>query len=160
MWLPLWPLPTPPHGTSLRRRRVVDELLCPRCMQSCSLPVCYGVVLCRLPWRASAPPHVDVCRVARADGQPTRGWSSTAAAWWLGVAGPLAYLHSLRATSSMEMLCEIACCRRMFSTVLDVLEVCCKCFTWMLHILQWLYMHVASVCSKCFIYFSDVCCKR
>jgi hypothetical protein len=25
--------------------------------------------------------------------------------------------------------------------------------------LQWLYMYVASVCSKCFICFSNVCCK-
>jgi hypothetical protein len=25
--------------------------------------------------------------------------------------------------------------------------------------LQWLYTYVASVCSKCFICFSDICCK-
>jgi hypothetical protein len=29
----------------------------------------------------------------------------------------------------------------------------------MLHMLQWLYMHVASVCSQYFICFSDVCRK-
>jgi hypothetical protein len=25
--------------------------------------------------------------------------------------------------------------------------------------LQWLYMHVASICFKCFSYFSDICFK-
>jgi hypothetical protein len=39
--------------------------------------------------------------------------------------------------------------------VLDVAKV-----DRMLHMLQWLYTHVARVCSKCFICFSDVCCKR
>jgi hypothetical protein len=29
----------------------------------------------------------------------------------------------------------------------------------MLHMLQWLYTYVTSLCSKCFICFSDVCCK-
>jgi hypothetical protein len=50
-------------------------------------------------------------------------------------------------------------------------------FIWMLHILQWLYMYVVSVCSKCFTYFKymlqvfyldvayvvvviHICCKR
>jgi hypothetical protein len=30
----------------------------------------------------------------------------------------------------------------------------------MLHMLQVVQKHVASVCSKCFIYFPDVCCNR
>jgi hypothetical protein len=61
--------------------------------------------------------------------------------------------------------------KRMLQThiliVLDVSEVCCKCFAWMLQksigmldMFQWLYTHVARVCFKCFIYFSDVRCKR
>jgi hypothetical protein len=29
----------------------------------------------------------------------------------------------------------------------------------MLHMLQWLYTYVTNVCSQCFIYFSDICCK-
>ena len=39
------------------------------------------------------------------------------------------------------------------SDVLSISDVCCKCFIWMLHMLQWLYTYVASVYSKCFIYF-------
>jgi hypothetical protein len=42
--------------------------------------------------------------------------------------------------------------------ILDILEVCCKCFIWALqkligtmHMLQWLYTYVASVRCKCFI---------
>jgi len=52
-------------------------------------------------------------------------------------------------------------------------NVCCKCFIWILPMLQWLYMYVTNVCSKCFTYFipmlqmfhldvayvSDICCK-
>jgi hypothetical protein len=52
-----------------------------------------------------------------------------------------------------------ACYKRMLSSVSDVSEVCCKCFRWilqkeigMLHMLQWLYMYVANVCSQCFIF--------
>jgi hypothetical protein len=30
----------------------------------------------------------------------------------------------------------------------------------MLYMLQWLYKYVARDCLQCFIYFSDVCCKR
>jgi hypothetical protein len=30
----------------------------------------------------------------------------------------------------------------------------------MLHMLKWLYMYVASVCSRCFFCFLDVCCKH
>ena len=44
------------------------------------------------------------------------------------------------------------------SNVLSILDVCCKCFIWMLHMFQWLYTYVASVYSKCFI-FSYVRCK-
>jgi hypothetical protein len=36
------------------------------------------------------------------------------------------------------------------------LEVCCKCFIWML---QWLYTYVAIFCFQCFICFPDICCK-
>jgi len=54
------------------------------------------------------------------------------------------------------------------SNISAVLNVCCKCFIWML---QWLYMYVTSVCSKCFrpmlqvfhldvAYVSNICCKR
>jgi hypothetical protein len=32
-------------------------------------------------------------------------------------------------------------------------DVCCKCFIWMLHMLQWLYAYVGSACSNCFICF-------
>jgi hypothetical protein len=32
----------------------------------------------------------------------------------------------------------------------SVLDICCKCFIWMLHILQWLYTYVSNVCFKCF----------
>ena len=39
------------------------------------------------------------------------------------------------------------------SNVSSVLDVCCKCFIWMLHMFQWLYTHVASVYSKYSIYF-------
>ena len=39
MWLPLRPLPTPPYGTALHRRCVVDELLCHMRMQSRGPPV-------------------------------------------------------------------------------------------------------------------------
>jgi hypothetical protein len=49
MWLHLRPLPTPPHGTALHRRHIVDELLCPRRTQPRDPPVCYGIMLCRLP---------------------------------------------------------------------------------------------------------------
>jgi hypothetical protein len=38
----------------------------------------------------------------------------------------------------------------MFSSVFGILYACCKCFMWMLHMLQWLYTYVANVCSKCF----------
>jgi hypothetical protein len=41
----------------------------------------------------------------------------------------------------------------MFSSVFGISYACCKCFMWMLHMLQWLYTYVASVCSKCFSYF-------
>ena len=33
------------------------------------------------------------------------------------------------------------------------IHVCCKCFIWMLHMLQCPYTYVASVCCKCFINF-------
>jgi hypothetical protein len=73
------------------------------------------------------------------------------------------------------------------SNVSAISNVCCKCFIWILDMLQWLYMYVASVCSnvspvldlccKCFIWMlhmfrhmlqasiqndssvSDICCK-
>jgi hypothetical protein len=41
----------------------------------------------------------------------------------------------------------------MCSTVLGVSKVVFKYFIWMLHILQWLYTHVASISFKCFSYF-------
>jgi hypothetical protein len=41
-------------------------------------------------------------------------------------------------------------CKCMFSNIAAVLNVCCKCFIWMLHMLQWPYTYVASVCFKCF----------
>jgi hypothetical protein len=49
--------------------------------------------------------------------------------------------------------------------------ICCSCYTrmlepcfpnvstvfiWMLHMLQWLYTYIASVCSKCFTYFRRI----
>jgi hypothetical protein len=70
------------------------------------------------------------------------------------------------------------------------IHICCKCkfqmfqlfqtyvasvlFIWILHMLQWLSMYIASLCSKCFAYLrpmlqvfhldvacvSDICCKR
>jgi hypothetical protein len=50
------------------------------------------------------------------------------------------------------------------SSVLDVSEVCCKCFIWMLqksigmlHMLQVFQLNVASLYSKCFVSVSDVC---
>jgi hypothetical protein len=46
--------------------------------------------------------------------------------------------------------------------VSSVSEVCCECFRWILqkkirilHMLQWLYMYVAKVCSQCFIRVSE-----
>jgi hypothetical protein len=45
------------------------------------------------------------------------------------------------------------CCKCMFSNVSAVSNVCCKCFIWMLHMLQWSYTYVTNVCSKCFICF-------
>jgi hypothetical protein len=35
----------------------------------------------------------------------------------------------------------------------NVSKVCCKCFIWILYMLQWLYTYVTSVYSKCFICF-------
>jgi hypothetical protein len=50
-------------------------------------------------------------------------------------------------------------CRRCrVSIVSGVSDVCFKCFIQMLCILQWLYMHVASICFKCFSVL-DVCFK-
>jgi hypothetical protein len=60
-----------------------------------------------------------------------------------------------------------------YSNVSSVLDVCCKCFVWMLHMFQWIYTYVTSVYSKCFICFrrmlqtyvinvspvSEVCCR-
>jgi hypothetical protein len=40
--------------------------------------------------------------------------------------------------------------------VLAVSEVCCKCFIWMLYMLQWLYTYITSVCFKCFAYFRRI----
>ena len=34
-----------------------------------------------------------------------------------------------------------------------VSNVCYKGFIWMLHMLQWLYTYVATICFKCFTYF-------
>jgi hypothetical protein len=39
------------------------------------------------------------------------------------------------------------------SSVSGVSYACCKCFMWILHMLQWLFTCVASVYSKCFICF-------
>jgi hypothetical protein len=36
------------------------------------------------------------------------------------------------------------------SSVSGVPHACCKCFMWMLHILPWLYMYVASVLFQMF----------
>jgi hypothetical protein len=61
--------------------------------------------------------------------------------------------------------------------VSSISDACCKCFIWILHMFQWLYIYVASVYSKYFICFrrmlqvfiSDItyvavairiCCKR
>jgi hypothetical protein len=47
-----------------------------------------------------------------------------------------------------------------------VSNVYCKCFIWMLHMLQCPYTYIASMCCKCFIYFgcpytyiASMCCK-
>jgi phage-related protein len=37
-----------------------------------------------------------------------------------------------------------------FSLILQQLFLCCKCFMWMLHMLQWLYTYVASVLFQMF----------
>jgi hypothetical protein len=37
--------------------------------------------------------------------------------------------------------------------VSSISDVRCKCFICMLHMLQWLYIYVVSICFKCFIYF-------
>jgi hypothetical protein len=42
------------------------------------------------------------------------------------------------------------------SNVSVVSNVCCKCFIWMLHMLQWLYTYVASVCLKCYCCFKRI----
>jgi hypothetical protein len=73
MWLPLRPFPTPPHGTALRWRHVVDELLCLGVRNHATLlfvmASCYADCLKAPP----PPPCIDVFRVARADGGPARG---------------------------------------------------------------------------------------
>jgi hypothetical protein len=42
------------------------------------------------------------------------------------------------------------------SNVLTISNVYCKCFIWMLHILQCPYTYVANVCCKCFICFGHM----
>ena len=34
-----------------------------------------------------------------------------------------------------------------------IIHICCKCFIWMLHMLQWLYTYVVSLYSKYFTWF-------
>ena len=40
------------------------------------------------------------------------------------------------------------CCKYVIN-ISAVLNICCKCFIWILHLLQWLYTYVASICFKC-----------
>jgi hypothetical protein len=64
--------------------------------------------------------------------------------------------HQLAGTGP-SLLYSTLCERRVkmhvaSASVSDVLKIYyCKCFRWMLHMLQWLYTYVASVCFQCFI---------
>ena len=45
------------------------------------------------------------------------------------------------------------CCNCMFKNVSPVLDMCCKCFIWMFHMLHWLYTcckHMFQFVSPCF----------
>jgi hypothetical protein len=42
------------------------------------------------------------------------------------------------------------------SNISAVSNVCCKCFIWMLYMLQCPYIYVASVCNSCFICFGRI----
>jgi hypothetical protein len=50
------------------------------------------------------------------------------------------------------------CCKCMFQMFYLFQDIRCKCFIWMLHMLQWLYTYVTNVCFNCFTFVS-VCCN-
>jgi hypothetical protein len=72
----------------------------------------------------------------------------------------LTYVACVSSGSCKSRLGYCTCCNGyicMFQVyipnILAVSDVCCKCFIWMLHMLQWLYTYVTSVWSKYFICF-------
>jgi len=63
------------------------------------------------------------------------------------------YISNVLSIYVLYVAMAIHVCDMFVLNVSIVLNVCCKCFIMMLHMLQWLYIYVATVCFKCFTCF-------
>jgi len=135
---------------------------------ACCLPrCCFG----RPAWRlASCRDGQDACLFVRG----ARAHVCMAAEWW-----PKFFHHSMASSSVYFMrfrcifyldivyvaMATHVCCNgytpmlQYISNVLAISNVCCKCFIWMLHMLQWPYTYMLQVYILNVSSISDVCCK-